>query len=191
MTEPGPLLVQLVLVVPACGAAVLALFPDNRLTGWLNALAALITFLASAGLFFVRPAPSPFLIVDEVNVVFIVLTTFVGFTTSVFSASYIAHELDHGRSHVRLHVDDVLHHGLLIADAVRGQHTERLPVQVHGVRFHAVVPQGDTHAVALPAADGIRVGIALAVDSPDVATHHPAAECEHHAPCLAGRDGKH
>ncbi len=97
MTELGPLLVHLVLIVPACGAAVLALFPDNRLTGWLNALASLITFLAAAGLFFVRPAPGPFLIVDEVNVVFIVLTTFVGFTTSVFSASYIAHELDVGR----------------------------------------------------------------------------------------------
>ena len=31
------------------------------------------------------------------NVVFIVLTTFVAFTTSVFSASYIAHELESGR----------------------------------------------------------------------------------------------
>jgi len=95
--ELGALLVKAVLIVPACGAALLALFPDDRATGRLNALATLITFLASAGLFFVRPEPNPFLIVDEVNVVFIVLNTFVGFTTSVFSASYIAHELDTGR----------------------------------------------------------------------------------------------
>ena len=31
------------------------------------------------------------------NIVFIVLTAFVGFTTSVFSASYIGHELEIGR----------------------------------------------------------------------------------------------
>jgi hydrogenase-4 component F len=35
--------------------------------------------------------------VDDLNVVFIVLSTFVGFTTSVFSGSYIAHELETGR----------------------------------------------------------------------------------------------
>jgi hydrogenase-4 component F len=35
--------------------------------------------------------------VDDLNNVFIVLTTFVGFTTSVFSASYIGHELEIGR----------------------------------------------------------------------------------------------
>ena len=34
---------------------------------------------------------------DDLNIVFIVLSTFVGFTTSVFSASYIAHELEVGR----------------------------------------------------------------------------------------------
>jgi hydrogenase-4 component F len=35
--------------------------------------------------------------VDDLNKVFIVLTTFVGFTTSVFSASYIGHEIEIGR----------------------------------------------------------------------------------------------
>ena len=34
---------------------------------------------------------------DDLNKVFIVLTTFVGFTTSVFSASYIGHEIEIGR----------------------------------------------------------------------------------------------
>ena len=44
-----------------------------------------------------RPAAGRYLIVDDLNVVFIVLSTFVGFTTSVFSGSYIAHELETGR----------------------------------------------------------------------------------------------
>ena len=36
-------------------------------------------------------------IVDEFNVVFIVINTLVGFTTALFSASYIGHEIDTGR----------------------------------------------------------------------------------------------
>ena len=97
MNELGPLLAKAILAIPACSAALLALLPDNRVTARLNSLAALFTFLASTTLFFVRPETGPFLIVDDVNVVFIVLTTFVGFTTSVFSGSYIAHELEKGR----------------------------------------------------------------------------------------------
>ncbi|MFI4980567.1 MAG: hydrogenase 4 subunit F, partial [Nevskiales bacterium] len=97
MNEIGPLLVNAILLVPIGSAALLALFPDDRLTGRLNALASLLTFLASISLFYFRPEPGSFLIVDDVNVVFIVLTTFVAFTTSVFSSSYIAHELETGR----------------------------------------------------------------------------------------------
>ena len=94
MNESGSLLLYAMLLVPACSATLLAFFPDTKATGRLNALATFLTFLASTSLFFVRPEPGPFLIVDDVNVVFIVLNTFVGFTTSVFSASYISHELD-------------------------------------------------------------------------------------------------
>ena len=36
-------------------------------------------------------------IVDEFNVVFIVINTLVGFTTALFSASYIGHEIETGR----------------------------------------------------------------------------------------------
>ena len=53
--------------------------------------------LAALSLFFGRPPPGTYLLVDDLNIVFIVLTTFVGFTTSVFSASYIGHELEIGR----------------------------------------------------------------------------------------------
>ncbi len=48
-------------------------------------------------LFGAHPAPSSYLFVDDLNVVFIALNTFVGFTTSVFSASYVGHELEIGR----------------------------------------------------------------------------------------------
>jgi hydrogenase-4 component F len=96
MIEAGEALLRLILVVPLVSAALLALFPDDRATGRLNAAASLATFLASLSLLFVRPETGPFLIVDDVNVVFVVLTTFIAFTTSLFSASYIAHELDTG-----------------------------------------------------------------------------------------------
>ncbi len=86
-----------VLVTPALAAAVLAILPGYRLGARLNVLATLVTFLAAASLVFGRPQPGPYLLVDDLNNVFIVLTTFVGFTTSIFSASYISHELEIGR----------------------------------------------------------------------------------------------
>ena len=86
-----------VLVIPAVAAALLATLPGYRLTARLNVLAALFTFLTAASLFIVEPRSGPYLLVDDLNKVFIVLTTFVGFTTSVFSASYIGHEIEIGR----------------------------------------------------------------------------------------------
>src|SRR6266545_4791154 len=89
--------VTAILVVPALAAALLAVLPGYRITARFNVLAALATFLVALSLLFVRPQPGPYLHVDDLNNVFIVLTTFVGFTTSVFSASYIDHELEIGR----------------------------------------------------------------------------------------------
>ncbi len=86
-----------VLVTPALAAGVLAFVPDYWLGARLNVLASFVTFLAAASLAFGRPEPGPYLLVDDLNNVFIVLTTFVGFTTSVFSASYISHEIETGR----------------------------------------------------------------------------------------------
>jgi len=97
MIEPGSYFVGAVLIIPAVSAALLAVLPDDRATARLNALAALLTFIAATVLFVERPAPGRYLIVDDLNVVFIVLSTFVGFTTSVFSGTYIAHELETGR----------------------------------------------------------------------------------------------
>jgi hydrogenase-4 component F len=90
--------VAAILVIPLVAAALLALLPGYKITARLNVLAALLTFFAALSLLFgERPAPGPYLLVDDLNIVFIVLNTFVAFTTSVFSASYIAHELDIGR----------------------------------------------------------------------------------------------
>ena len=86
-----------VLLVPAAAAVVLALVPWYWLAARLNIVATLSTLVAAGCLLFERPAAGTYLFVDDLNVVFIVLSTFVGFTTSVFSASYIAHEIDTGR----------------------------------------------------------------------------------------------
>ena len=86
-----------VLLVPLLAAAALALIPDYRASARMNVLATAATFLSALSIFFIRPQPGSYLLVDDLNSTFIVLTTFVGFTTSVFSASYIGHELETGR----------------------------------------------------------------------------------------------
>jgi hydrogenase-4 component F len=86
-----------VLLVPIAAATILIVLPGYVLSARLNVVASLVTLGAAALLFFERPAPGQYLHVDDLNVVFIVLNTFVGFTTSVFSASYIAHEIEIGR----------------------------------------------------------------------------------------------
>jgi hydrogenase-4 component F len=93
---PGSLALAAILLIPALGAALLALLPDDRFGARLNAATSFLTFACALVLLFERPAPGPFLIVDDLNVVFILLSTLVGFTTSVFSGSYIAHELETG-----------------------------------------------------------------------------------------------
>lgn len=87
----------LILVLPALTALVLLALPGVRLPAALNAGSACLTFLAAASLIWARPASGPFLLVDDFNIVFVVLNTFVAFTTAVFSAGYIGHELETGR----------------------------------------------------------------------------------------------
>jgi hydrogenase-4 component F len=86
-----------VLLIPLAAALILALLPGYRLGARLNVLAAGASFLSALVLIEQRPAVNDFLFVDDLNIVFLVLNTFVGFTTSVFSASYIRHELETGR----------------------------------------------------------------------------------------------
>src|SRR5476649_6739 len=90
--------VTAVLLIPIGSAALLAILPRYQLTARLNVVASLATFLSALSLFLIdRPPPGTYMLVDDLNIVFIVLNTFVGSTTSIFSASYIAHELETGR----------------------------------------------------------------------------------------------
>ena len=89
--------VILILVTPAIAAGALALLPSYRASARLNVAASLLTLLAALSLFFGYRESGDYFLVDDLNIVFIVLNTFVGFTTSVFSASYIGHELETGR----------------------------------------------------------------------------------------------
>ena len=86
-----------VLFIPLAAAALLAMIPGYRISARINVAASFLSLLAALMLLWRRPAPGPFLLIDDLNVVFIVLNTFVGFTTSAFSASYIGHELEIGR----------------------------------------------------------------------------------------------
>ena len=97
MSPLGSFALVAILVVPAAAAAILALLPGYRVTARLNVAASLLTFVVALTLFAARPEPGQYLLVDDLNVVFIALNTFVAFTTSVFSASYIGHELETGR----------------------------------------------------------------------------------------------
>jgi len=86
-----------VLLVPIAAAAILALLPGYQFSARLNVAASFLTFFASTLLFIEWPERGQFLFIDDLNIVFIVLNTFVGFSTSVFSATYIAHEIEIGR----------------------------------------------------------------------------------------------
>lgn len=89
--------VILVLAIPAGAALILAVLPGYWLSARINVLASLLTLGVALSLFVDHPKPDSYFLIDELNVVFIVLNAFIGFTTSAFSASYIAHELETGR----------------------------------------------------------------------------------------------
>jgi hydrogenase-4 component F len=85
------------LLIPAIAVPVLALVANYRVGAALNVIACALAFGAGVSLLFGERVRSDLLIVDDFNIFFIVLTTFVGFTTSIFSATYIAHEIEIGR----------------------------------------------------------------------------------------------
>ena len=89
----GALALAGLLLTPALGALLLVSLSSYRLSATLNSLLCALTLSCAAVLYRYRPAPSLYLLVDDVNTVFLIVTALVGFTTSVFSAGYIAHEL--------------------------------------------------------------------------------------------------
>ena len=95
-----------VLGVPIAAAAILACIANYRISARINTVACLITLIGAASFLFVKPDSSTLLFIDDLNIVFIVVNAFVGFTTSVFSASYIGHEIESGRlkqTHIRFY----------------------------------------------------------------------------------------
>jgi hydrogenase-4 component F len=86
-----------ILLIPAVAVVVLMLIPSYRIGAVLNMLASGLTFMAGTSLLLVDRYRSDILIVDDFNIYLVTLTTFVAFTTSIFSASYIGHELEIGR----------------------------------------------------------------------------------------------
>ncbi len=78
---------------PALGALLLAAIPTYRIAALLNVTLCALTLASACALFWYRPPPSLYLLVDDVNTVFLLVGSLVGFSTSVFSAGYIAHEL--------------------------------------------------------------------------------------------------
>ena len=92
-----PELVGALLAIPIVAAVLLAFVPGYRLSSQINFAASGLTFFCAAGLLIARPAANLYLFVDDLNIVFVVLSTFIGFTTSAFSASYIEHEIETGK----------------------------------------------------------------------------------------------
>ena len=90
-------MIDALLAIPALAAFVLAFLSGYRLTSYVNFVASGATFLCAIWLLFDRPVPGNYLFVDDLNIVFVVLSTFIGFTTSAFSASYIGHEIETGK----------------------------------------------------------------------------------------------
>jgi hydrogenase-4 component F len=97
MTMPAFDPITALLLTSLIGATALAFVWNYRWSARLNILASFVTLLFALLLFRSRPPVNDLLLADDLNVVFIALNAFVGFTTSIFSASYIGHELETGR----------------------------------------------------------------------------------------------
>jgi hydrogenase-4 component F len=82
-----------VLALPACGALLLLALPGYRVAAAGNVVVSAATLAGAVLLYALRPEPTLYLRVDDLNTVFLILNATVGFTTSLFSAGYIAHEI--------------------------------------------------------------------------------------------------
>ncbi|MGJ0505926.1 MAG: hydrogenase 4 subunit F [Methylocystis sp.] len=91
------MLANALIAIPAAAAALLAFEKDFTRAAQINLAASGATLIFAFLLLFKGPETGSFLFVDDLNIVFVVLSAFVGFTTSVFSASYIGHEIETGR----------------------------------------------------------------------------------------------
>ena len=95
----------LTLLTPVAGALVLALLRPLGIAGWFNLAVSACSFAASVRLAWmvadVGSITGSGFRVDDFNVYLVVLTTFVGFTTSIFSRPYMRHVCEIGMTHER------------------------------------------------------------------------------------------
>jgi len=89
--------VEIILWVPATAMVVLVFIGNYRLGAAINVIASGVTFVAGAALLFADRVRTDIFIIDDFNIYLVILTTFIGFTTSIFSATYIGHELETGK----------------------------------------------------------------------------------------------
>lgn len=87
----------LILGIPVVSAALFVATPSYKVSSKLNVVSTFLTFLASLLPFYCRPSTTQFFLIDDFNIYLLVLTAFVTFTTSIFSARYIIHEIEIGR----------------------------------------------------------------------------------------------
>ncbi|MBV8534310.1 MAG: hydrogenase 4 subunit F, partial [Alphaproteobacteria bacterium] len=89
--------VYLLLAIPLAASVVLVALPWHRVSALLNMAASLATLAVAISLLGDRPEAGSLVFIDDLNISLVVLTSLVGFTTSWFSATYIAHEVEIGR----------------------------------------------------------------------------------------------
>ncbi len=87
---------DIILTTPVVAIILLLVLPGHGMRAYTNIVACFVAFLAACSLFYIRPVNTPLFLIDEFNIYLVVLNTFIGFTTSLFSASYIRHELESG-----------------------------------------------------------------------------------------------
>ncbi len=86
------------LILPAATALVLAILPGYRASAWVNVAGSLATLISSLLLLVWQPVGLGSLLqVDDLSIAFLILNNLVGFTTAIFSKTYISHELVIGR----------------------------------------------------------------------------------------------
>lgn len=85
------------LAVPAAAACLMILVKTPRLAALMNMAASALSLAFAMSLVIVRPPSGDLLLIDDFNAYLLVLTAFVGFTTSFVSTGYIAHEVEIGR----------------------------------------------------------------------------------------------
>ena len=88
---------EIVVWVPAVAMVLLAFIANYRIGAAINVIASGASFAAGVALLFVERVRTEILIIDDFNIYLVILTTFIGFTTSIFSATYISHELETGK----------------------------------------------------------------------------------------------